>query len=440
MLREKLAPIGRFIASLAPSQSAWMGAKRALWLWTVLLWVALLIIVGWRQWSWGGFGGVAVATILMLLIGLGLRLGYRLLAAIPAVYRRSALLLSPLLLFFLTPATSEAIAGVLVGLTLVGTGLVGGLVALAREHGLTHLRRPRVAAALVFALLLLVLLPLSIFRPSWLGLAEPRNPALQGFERQDRTLALEDPATMGPYSVETLTYGSGTDRQRTAYGAEVDVRARSVDGSRLVDGWTGLAGKWRTVYWGFDAKALPLQGHVFLPEGDGPFPLVLMVHGNHTMEDFSDGGYGYLGELLASRGAIFVSVDENFLNSSAADLLSGLSGGLEEENDLRAWLLLEHVRQWQEWSEERGHRFEGKVDDDRVILMGHSRGGEAVVTAAAFHRLGRYPDDGRVQFDYTFNLRGVAALAPVDGQYKPRGPADTDPQCGLFRPSRQPRR
>ena len=50
--------------------------------------------------------------------------------------------------------------------------------------------------------------------------------------------------------------------------------------------------------------ALPLNARVWHPAGDGPFPLVLVVHGNHRMEDFSDPGYAYLGETLASRGFI----------------------------------------------------------------------------------------------------------------------------------------
>ena len=45
----------------------------------------------------------------------------------------------------------------------------------------------------------------------------------------------------------------------------------------------------------------------------------MIVHGNHLMTDYSDPGYEYLGNLLASRGYIVVSVDENFLNGSPYD-------------------------------------------------------------------------------------------------------------------------
>ena len=193
-----------------------------------------------------------------------------------------------------------------------------------------------------------------------------------------------------------------------------------VDGSHLIEGWSGAAGWARTQYWGFDAKQLPRQGRVWFPDGDGPFPLVLMVHGNHDMEDFSDPGYAYLGELFASRGIIAVSVDENFLNSSFADLVGGFKGGLTKENDARAWMLLEHLRLWRQWNQDPQNRFHGKVDLDRVALIGHSRGGEAVAIAAMFNHLPFYPDDARVAFDYGFNLRGVIAIAPSDEQYEPR--------------------
>src|SRR6202044_1603663 len=101
----------------------------------------------------------------------------------------------------------------------------------------------------------------------------------------------------------------------------------------------------RTAYWGFDAAHMPLNGRVWMPEGQGPFPLVLVVHGNHVMEDYSDPGYAYLGELLASQGFIVVSVDENFVNLSLADYADPFSLRMGDENKVRAWLLLKHLAQ-----------------------------------------------------------------------------------------------
>ena len=110
---------------------------------------------------------------------------------------------------------------------------------------------------------------------------------------------------------------------------------------------------------------------------------------------------------------------ENFIKSSISALVNIFADrpGLKEENDARGWLLLEHLAQWRDWNEESSHRFQGVVDMDRVALIGHSRGGEAVGIAAAFNALDRYPDDATLDFDFDFNLRGVIAIAPVYGQY-----------------------
>ena len=191
----------------------------------------------------------------------------------------------------------------------------------------------------------------------------------------------------------------------------------SIDGSRLLSGWEGTSsGKLRTWYWGFDDKSLPINGRVWYPKGEGPFPLALIVHGNHSMFDFSDPGYEYLGELLASKGIIMVSVDENFINSGWTDFIGD---GLSEENDARGWLLLEHLKYWEKWNNTEGSLFNGKVDMENLAVMGHSRGGEAAAVAGFFNKLPFYPDDAKQVFDFDFNIKAVVSIAPVDGQYKP---------------------
>jgi len=214
-----------------------------------------------------------------------------------------------------------------------------------------------------------------------------------------------DPSQDGPYSYRTYFYGSGNDKHRKEYGKDVDFKTESVDAKPFVYPYDHIPR-----YWGFGFDKLPLNGRVWFPDGDGPFPLVLIVHGNHNMKDFSDPGYEYLGKLMASRGFITVSVDENFLNQK-----------FWGENDARAFVLLEHLKVWKEWNRTEGHTFKGKVNMDRIALVGHSRGGESVAHAAAFNKLSRYPDDAKVTLGYNFAIRGVIAIAPSDGQYKPAG-------------------
>ncbi len=219
-------------------------------------------------------------------------------------------------------------------------------------------------------------------------------------------LEAPDPGRRGPHEVRTLYYGSGSDRNRPEYRDSVTYVTEPVDASKLVD--LGSSAGSRNNYWGFEPDRFPLNARVWYPVGDGPFPLVLVVHGNHDMRDFSDPGYDYLGELLASRGYILASVDMNFIN-----------GGIRGENDARGWFLLRHVGVWEGFNEDEDNIFHGRVDMERIALIGHSRGGEAVGHAAAFNRLERYPDDATLEFDFGYDIRAIIAIAPVDGQYLP---------------------
>ena len=229
-----------------------------------------------------------------------------------------------------------------------------------------------------------------------------------------QNLDAPNPSENGSYAVKTLFYGSGTDIRRPEYGSTVAIRTRAVDASDFFKDFKGWKRSLRKRYWGFDIDQQPLNARVWYPDGSGPFPLVLIVHGNHNMAEFSDPGYAYLGELLASRGFILASIDENFLNG-------GLFHEPPKQQAVRGWLLLEHLKQWREWNQAPGNPFQGKVDLTRIALMGHSRGGEAAATAALFNRLRYDPEDANIQFDYGFDIRAVVAIAPADGQYKPAG-------------------
>jgi dienelactone hydrolase len=236
-----------------------------------------------------------------------------------------------------------------------------------------------------------------------------------GLARNDADLVLSrqlldapNPAEPGSFRVQTLYYGSGTDKRRAEFRDSITLKTETVDASKLVD--LGDQAKSRNSYWGFEPKEFPINGRVWYPQGPGPFPLALIVHGNHNMREFSDPGYGYLGEHLASRGFILASVDMNFVN-----------GGIRGENDARGWLLLKHLQAWREFNRAEGNPFYGKLDMDNIAVMGHSRGGEAVGHAAAFNRLSHYPDDANLTFDFGFGIRAVIAIAPVDGQYLPTG-------------------
>ncbi len=259
-----------------------------------------------------------------------------------------------------------------------------------------------------FAVAALVIL---VFRMASLG-SDDHLVALSPDPVDVESLAVDDPSQPGAYPVLTLTYGSGTDKHRTEFGSDAMLHTEPVDATPFVKGNEGWKMKLREWYWGFNFESFPVNGRVWYPDADGPFPLVLLVHGNHSMEEHSDPGYAWLGKLMASRGFILVSVDENFFNGSWGSQLSA-------ENDGRGWMLLRHLDVWRNWNEGADNPFAGKVDMERIALIGHSRGGEAAAIAASFNRLAVYPDDGTIEIGGGFAIRSVIAIAPSDGQYNP---------------------
>ena len=194
-------------------------------------------------------------------------------------------------------------------LLLLGLSLVAGSSAALWGRGRTRGRR---YGAIVFLLLgvgALATLVFGILQP----LKDP-NPALAHYRLAGAPLDLPDPGRPGPYKVRYLTYGGGTDRFRPEFAARASFRSHPVDGSKLDVGWKGTWGSWYAAFTGaLTPKPFRCRAASGRREGKGPFPLVLIVHGNHNMERFSDPGYAYLGELRASQGFILVSVDENFL-------------------------------------------------------------------------------------------------------------------------------
>src|SRR5262249_1206617 len=117
------------------------------------------------------------------------------------------------------------------------------------------------------------------------------------------------------------------------------------------------------------------------------------------------------GDELA-HGIVAATIDVNFLN--------GFNFG---ENDGRAIVHLEHLKQFRTWNNTAAHPLHGKVDLNRILIVGHSRGGEAVGHASFFNRLasigGVLLDGSAGLGPYRFGLSAVAAIAPTDRQFTP---------------------
>ena len=299
-----------------------------------------------------------------------------------------------------------AVTSTIVGTLFVLSMAIGGAV-----YG--HLRH-RWPAVIWFQLTGAVLIPL--LTVLWLLWPGPGVITSLRVDANDPgVISVPNPGLRGPMPTGYFTYGSGDDR-RDEFGTNVDVLTPTVDGTGIWSGSGGAAAWWWETYWGFGLDTLPLNGRAWYPMGEGPYPLVLIVHGNHAAGRHSDPGYAYLGEHLASIGYIAVSVDENFLNGNL------LGDPLGKEMPLRAWLLTEHVAQWEHWNSSPDFLLASKVDLERVGVIGHSRGGEAAALAAAMLQEDCPPVDGRINPSLKENrISAVVAIAPSDASYHPCG-------------------
>lgn len=296
-------------------------------------------------------------------------------------------------------------AALLVGslLLVVPVALLFGAVGLAVDLGL---RRRGVA---VFGLVALVLVGAEAW---WLTGPGPAAPAAAAgrAETAPPPIAAPSPAEPGSFEVRTLTYGSG-DIRRPEYGERAALVTELVDAAPLLPMWTGPAGRLRSWYWGFGPEKLPVAGRVWYPAGEGPFPLVLIVHGGQAMTEPAETGYAYLGELLASRGYIVAAISDNFLAPSP------WAGRLDGADAARAWLLLQHLEAWKRWNATVGTPFFRRVEMSSIALIGHSRGAGAAYLAAVFNELPYVPENGAVALGYHFKIKAVAAVAPADLPY-----------------------
>lgn len=217
--------------------------------------------------------------------------------------------------------------------------------------------------------------------------------ALTEQEKVEFAKAMEN----GSYTVKTITYGTdGTE----------DLASAAINLSRFAQN-DGINGFVKEKYQGYPLTETPMSGMIWYPKEVSGCPTLFIIHGNHNWITDSYLGYEYLGAYLASHGYVVVSVDENACN------------GLSNENDGRAVLLLENMKQVKKYNDQKDSPLYQKMDYDNLALAGHSRGGEAVATAYLFNELKYYPDNGNRSFAYHFDIQSLIAIAPTCGQYQP---------------------
>ncbi|MDD6038758.1 MAG: hypothetical protein PUD20_08205 [bacterium] len=196
--------------------------------------------------------------------------------------------------------------------------------------------------------------------------------------------------------------------EQISYGPDesMDICTESVNLSEI-ENRDGMIDKIRDYFSDYSFEKTPVAGQIWYPKNGTNCPTLFIVHGAHDASTPSFLGYDYLGEYLASNGYVVVSVDENIINE------------LDAENDMRAVLLLENMKEILARNEEEGSPLYQIINPEKIVIAGHSRGGEMVATAYLFNGLEVYPENGNVSFDYQFNISGVIAIAPTVDQYMP---------------------
>lgn len=107
----------------------------------------------------------------------------------------------------------------------------------------------------------------------------------------------------------------------------------------------------------------------------GPWPLVMISHGFQNWA----ANMAYLGENLASKGYVVVSIEHNDLPVTDAESRrrSAREAALTRAGDITAM-----VRALHRAAREKGHFLHGRLDVARLALAGYSMGGFGALTAA----------------------------------------------------------
>lgn len=253
----------------------------------------------------------------------------------------------------------------------------------------------------------------------------PMGDARVEFRTGNRLLGVPRPAKDGRtfrLALDEARPSGLTDLRVTAAGRRLDAGADEPQGSdargaRLpaqapangVD--PGKPGSYRTISGQYDLDPVRLPGYaapvemraqVVAPEGaTGKRPLALFLHGRHATcykpgsEDDVTGawpcadGYrpipsdkGYLRDqqLLASQGYVTVSISANGINAQDSE-------AEDAGAQARSSLVRQHLARWADWTAHRSTapavvKEAAEADLSKVLLVGHSRGGEGVNRAA----------------------------------------------------------
>jgi acetyl esterase/lipase len=133
-------------------------------------------------------------------------------------------------------------------------------------------------------------------------------------------------------------------------------------------------------------------GDLRLPDGDGPFPLAVVIHGGCWRAEYDLDHISHLSSALTRAGVATWTVEYRRIGDTGG----GWTGTFD---DVAA--ATEHVRSL---------ATEFPLDPNRVVLVGHSAGGHLALWLAARRNL---PEGSPLPSERPLPLRGIVALAGI---------------------------
>ncbi|MBD2260962.1 hypothetical protein [Pseudanabaena sp. FACHB-2040] len=187
---------------------------------------------------------------------------------------------------------------------------------------------------------------------------------------------------------------------------------------------TGVADEFREM-------PVPLRGILARPEGTGPFPVVVILHGRHTGCHFApiwsestwpcpigsetrfDQGFTYLAAALADQGYLTLAIDLNgaYAFAYGATLQNYTTLAHQRSPQILAAHLSRLAAANQGETVDFGVPLTGQADLSRLVLIGHSMGG----AGAVFSRLNQ-PSTGSMAIPQLGQLSGLLLVAPTPSQ------------------------
>lgn len=149
----------------------------------------------------------------------------------------------------------------------------------------------------------------------------------------------------------------------------------------------------------FTASSLSLTADLVRPEGAGPFPAVVLMHGCGGLQSAVRHALGQHAAFLRDHGFVVLTLDSFGPRGNAGGAVCSSFDRLREARDYRTHDAFDALRFLQ------GKDF---VDESRIFLVGQSNGGSVALNAAAAGAAKRYNRGAR-------GFAGVVAYYPWCG-------------------------